>query len=94
MLYLLLDETKTKCFAKVGYTKDRRKGEHNSRLSAYHTHNPSVIIKDFHAGNRATEKAYYNKLLSHSGSMRTKNEWVEISEDFYNQLLLNGFNAI
>lgn len=94
MLYLMLDETKDKCFAKVGFTSDRKKGEHNSRVAAYRTHNPCAILKDWHAGNRTAERAYTNKLLALDGSQKIPNsEWVEISEDTYNKLLLLGFDA-
>lgn len=94
MLYLLLDTSKDKCFAKVGYTSDRHKGEENARIKQYRTHNASFILKDWHAGNKHDESSYHNKLIKHSGSVKIKrNEWVEISEDFYNQLLLKGFNA-
>ena len=95
MLYLMLDESKSKCYAKVGYTSDRRKGEHNSRVAAYRTHNPCAILKDWHAGNKNAERCYYQKLLKMKGSVKIPNsEWVEVSEDNYNLLLNFGFDAI
>ena len=95
MLYLMLDENKEKCFAKVGYTSDRRKGEHNSRVAAYRTHNPCAILKDWHAGSKNDERLLRNKLSKMLGSQKIANsEWVEVSEDTYNQLLLYGFGAI
>lgn len=95
MLYLLLDTSKDKCFAKVGYTSDRHKSEDNPRIKQYRTHNASFILKDWHAGNKQDESSYHNKLIQKSGSVKIKrNEWVEVSEDFYNQLLIHGFDAI
>ena len=95
MLYLMLDKSKSKCYAKVGYTSDRRKGEHNSRVAAYRTHNPCAILKDWHAGNKDAEWRYHQKLLKMKGSVKiSRSEWVEISEDTYNSLLLYGFDAI
>lgn len=94
MLYLMLDETKTKCYAKIGYTSDRRKGEHNSRIMAYRTHNPCAILKDWHAGNPEDERRYHQKLLNLKGSIKIPHsEWVEVSEDIYNQLLVKGFKV-
>lgn len=95
MLYLMLDENKEKCFAKVGYTSDRKKGEHNSRVAAYRTHNPCAILKDWHAGNKEEERRFRAKLLKHEGSERlTNSEWVVVSEELYNKLLAFGFAAI
>jgi hypothetical protein len=91
----MLDENKEKCFAKVGYTSDRRKGEHNSRVAAYRTHNPCAILKDWHAGSKNDERLKRNRLLKMKDSKKiTNSEWVEVSEDTYNQLLLYGFDAI
>ena len=95
MLYLMLDESKSKCYAKVGYTSDRRKGEHNSRVAAYRTHNPCAILKDWHAGNKDAEWRYHQKLLKMKGSIKIpRSEWVEVSEESYNLLLNFGFDAI
>lgn len=95
MLYLMLDENKDKCFAKVGYTSDRKKGEHNSRVAAYRTYNPCAILKDWHAGGKEDERRFREKMLKHYGSRRLPNsEWVIVSEDFYNKLLVDGFTAI
>ena len=94
MLYLMLDETKTKYFAKVGYTSDRRKGEHNSRVAAYRTHNPCAILKDWHAGNKDAEWSYHQKLLKFDGSVKIpRSEWVEVSQMVYNKLMAQGFSA-
>lgn len=95
MLYLMLDETKTKYYAKVGYTSDRRKGEHNKRIAAYRTHNPCAILKDWHAGNKDAERRYHNILLGFRGSVKIPNsEWIEVSETTYNQLMFCGFSAL
>ena len=91
----MLDESKSKCYAKVGYTSDRCKGEHNSRVAAYRTHNPCAILKDWHAGGKDAEWRYHQKLLKMKDSVKIPHsEWVEVSEDTYNLLLLYGFNAI
>lgn len=94
MLYLLLDTSKDKHLAKVGYTSDQRKSEENSRIKQYRTHNTSFITKDWHRGNTKDETKFRNQLIKQSGGVRVKkNEWVEVSEDFYNQLSSKGFSA-
>ena len=93
MLYLALDQNREHSFAKVGYTQNRCKGEHNPRVSAYHTHSPTVLIRDFRAGDRQTEKVFHNRLLNREGSYRAGTEWVRVSENFYKELQERGFGA-
>ena len=93
MLYLALDQSREHSFAKVGYTQDRHKGNHNSRIAAYRTHSPTVVIREFRAGDKQTENIFHNRLLSREGSYRTGTEWVRVSEQFFKELQERGFGA-
>ena len=85
MLYLMLDESRGKKFAKVGYSK----GGVKNRRNHYKTHNPTAIMRSSCAGSTTQEKKCQTVLFS-IGVRLKGSEWAEIPESLFNILNEKG----
>ena len=85
----MLDQNKTKNFAKVGFTTARSRVNQSTRWGHYQTHNPSAIVRSTCAGMRPQENQCH-KILYGLGQKVKGSEWVEVSDELFQELYQKG----
>lgn len=88
MVYMVLDESKTNYFCKVGLSR-----QIDARKSSYKSHSPSVKFLCACAGTER-EEAFAHHFLALNGKRMPGREWFIVSEDFYNQCNEKGLAVI
>lgn len=89
MLYLMLDKSNNKYFAKVSLATAPKE-----RLRSYKTHNPTAIMRSTCAGTRDAE-ASARLNLSKMSIVRIKGtEWFEVSAETFAELYEKGMKAL
>lgn len=84
MLYLMLMQSNTSCYAKVGYSY----GDVSKRRRQYKTHNPAAIMRSSCAGDE--EVLCRNKLKAMGGERIKGSEWFIVPYTAYQKLYDEG----
>lgn len=88
MIYMIVDETRTNFYCKIGLTRDI-----SSRQASYRTHSPCATFLCACAGTGKAELEGRD-FLSKNGQRVKGSEWFIVSEQFYNECKAKGLSIV